>query len=128
MPSRTAHGVLAALVIATLGLATPATAAAPIAKRFPAPGEKRKVVRTVRITFKVPILTGTMAVKHEGVLVTPFTTGIVAGGRALQATFPDGLPKGRVSVAWRVRPADRVRVKGKWSFRVTTGDPSHGHG
>ncbi|MCW3041420.1 MAG: hypothetical protein JWM31_3325 [Solirubrobacterales bacterium] len=116
-------------VLAGLALATvPADAHAPTAKRFPAPGAERKVVRTVQIAFKEKLLAGRMGVKHEGVKVTPFTSGLVQGGKVLRASFTEGLPRGTITVSWRIKTADGDSEKGLWRFQVTTGSASHDHG
>ena len=125
-PARAA--VVCTVLALLVGGAQAATAHAPIASRFPTPGAKRAVVRTVRIAFRERVLAGTMTVWHEGVKVTPFTMGLVDGGKALQATFTSGLPKGSLQVSWRVRADDGDSEKGTWGFRVTTGDSSHDHG
>lgn len=126
-PTLRAAVTVTALAVLAAG-AAPAVAHAPIASRFPVPGAKRAVVRTVRIAFREKVLAGTMTVRHEGVKVTPFTMGLVDGGKALQATFTGGLPKGSLRVSWRVRAGDGDSEKGTWGFRVTTGDGSHDHG
>lgn len=128
MLGRKPSSTLVAAVASALFLAAAAPAATPVAKRFPAPGAKRATVKTVRIAFRSAVRSGALTVRHEGVKVTPFTAGLVDGGRALQASFPDGLPRGHLKIGWRIRTADGVRRTGDWSFQVTTGSASHDHG
>jgi copper resistance protein C len=107
--------VTAALAVA----AAPALAHAPVKERTPKPGSTVAKVRTVSVRFGEAVVTGKIQVFRGSKELTPKTSGLKAGNKALlRAIFSMTLPKGDYRVAWRALADDGHHEKGSWTFHV----------
>jgi methionine-rich copper-binding protein CopC len=113
--------LLAAGSILAMGPAAPAVSAhAGIVSTSPKRGATlHKVPKAVTVTFNQEIVSGTIAVRKAGVLVSRGTGGKDPKDvRRLRVVLKTGLGKGTYKVRWTVTAADGHHQHGSFSFTV----------
>lgn len=117
---RPGAAIAVAAAIAASTVAAPAALAhAPVVARTPAPHSTVTKVRSVKLRFGEAVITGLIGLTKDGTTVTPKTSGLRPGNKAvLQETFAKPLAKGVYHVSWRALADDGHHEAGTWTFTV----------